>query len=208
LPTWNGVNKETGFGEFLIDPTKPATADNLTMNYSDAGRGPVAKAFPDFSGGFTNSFSYKGFTLTALTTFQFGGNLFDYPGYFFHHDGVRGSFNLAKDVEDNYWTPDNKDADNPQPVYGWANRPDRWSSRHIKSTDFVRLKEIGLTYSLPKSFTSKYNFSNVNLSFSVNNVAYLYAATKDMELEVNLNGYRTVDTPLPRTYSFGVSFDF
>ncbi|PCH69859.1 MAG: SusC/RagA family TonB-linked outer membrane protein [Bacteroidales bacterium] len=208
LPTWNGVNNETGFSEFLIDPTKAATAANLTMNYGDAGRGPVAKAFPDFSGGFTNTFSYKGFTLTALTTFQYGGNLFDYAGYFFHHDGVRGSFNLAKDVEGNYWTPENTNADNPQPVYGWANRPDRWSTKHIKSTDYIRLKEIGLSYNLPKHLYEKFGVNNVKVNLNVSNVAYLYAATKDMELEVNLNGYRTVDTPLARTYSMGVSVDF
>ncbi len=208
LPTWNGVNDETGFSEFLIDPTKAATSDNLTMDYSKAGRGPVAKAFPDFSGGFTNTLSYKGFTLRALTTFQFGGNLFDYPGYFFHHDGVRGSFNLAKDVEGNYWTPENKTADNPQPVYGWSNRPDRWSTKHIKSTDYIRLKEVGLSYDIPKHLYEKYGFSNVSVNLNVSNLAYLYAATKDMELEVNLNGYRTVDTPLARTYSMGVSVNF
>lgn len=171
-------------------------------------RGPVAKAFPDFTGGFTNTFEYKGFTLRALTTFQFGGNLFDYPGYFFHHDGVRGSFNLAKDVEGNYWSPENTTAENPQPVYGWSNRPDRWSTRHIKSTDFVRLKELSLSYRIPKRVYEKYGLDNVNVNFSVNNVAYLYAATDDMELEVNLNGYRTVDTPLARTFSLGVSVDF
>ena len=208
LPTWNGVNSSTGFSEFLIDPTKEATSDNLTMNYSEAGRGPVGKAFPDFTGGFSNTFSYKGFTLRALTTFQYGGNLFDYPGYFFHHDGVRGSFNLAKDVEGNYWSPDNTTADNPQPVYGWANRPDRWSTKHIKSTDYIRLKELGLSYKVPKNLYEKYGIDNVNVNFSVSNVAYLYAATKDMELEVNLNGYRTVDTPLGRTYSVGLSVDF
>jgi len=208
LPTWNGVNNKTGFSEFLIDPTKGAAEDNLTINYSDAGRGPVAKAFPDFSGGFTNTFSYKGFTLTALTTFQYGGNLFDYAGYFFHHDGVRGSFNLAKDVEGNYWTPENTTADNPQPVYGWANRPDKWSTKHIKSTDYIRLKEVGLSYKVPKHLYEKLGVNNVKVNLSVSNVVYLYAATKDMELEVNLNGYRTVDTPLARTYSLGVSVDF
>ncbi len=208
LPTWNGVNAATGFSEFLIDPTKGATSDNLTMNYSQAGRGPVGKAFPDFTGGLTNSFSYKGFTLRVLTTFQFGGNLFDYPGYFFHHDGVRGNFNLAKDVEGNYWTPENTNAENPQPVYGWSNRPDRWSTKHLKSTDFIRLKELGISYNLPKNLYQKVGVDNVKLNFNVSNLTYLYAATKDMELEVNLNGYRTVDTPMARTFSFGVSVDF
>jgi TonB-linked SusC/RagA family outer membrane protein len=205
---WAGVNNDTGLSQFYIDPTKPATPSNLTYKYSEAKRGNMGKAFPDFSGGLSNTFSYKGFTLDILTTFQFGGNLFDYPGYFFHHEGVRGTFNLAKDVEGNYWTPTNKDAKYPRPVYGWGNRPDKWSTKNIMSTDYIRLKELGLSYNIPKNIYKSWGIDNVKLNFHVSNLAYLYAATDDMELEVNLNGYRTVDTPLARTFSFGVTLDF
>ncbi len=47
LPKWHGVNPEDGLGYFYIDPTKPATADNLTYIYAEAQRGVVSKAIPD-----------------------------------------------------------------------------------------------------------------------------------------------------------------
>jgi len=209
LPTYAGVEESTGLAQFLIDPSKAATADNLTYNYSRAQRGPVDKAYPDISGGFINTFKWKGLTLRFLTTFQFGGNLFDYGGYFAHHDAVRlGGFNLAKDVENNYWTKPGDKVDNPRPVLWFGNRPDRWSTRHIHSTDYIRLKEASLGYTIPKHLITKYGVDNIKVSLSANNLAYLYAATDDMELEVNLNGYRTVDTPLARTFTLGVTIDF
>lgn len=209
LPTYVGVEDETGLAQFLIDPSLPATDSNLTYSYSQAQRGPVDKAYPDISGGLTNSFSWKGITLRFLTTFQWGGNLFDYGGYFAHHDGVRlGGFNLAKDVENNYWTQPGDKVENPRPVAWFGNRPDRWSTRHIHSTDYIRLKEASISYNIPKHLITKYGVDNINISLSANNLAYLYAATDDMELEVNLNGYRTVDTPLARTITFGIAIDF
>lgn len=161
------------------------------------------------NGGFSNSFHYKGLSLNILLTYQFGGYLFDYPGYFQKHDGLRMySINLSRDLVGNYWQNKGDQVDNPRPVLSNPLRPDRWSTRHLLSTDFIRLKEISFGYTLPKTWYSKLGVSNIDLSLNVNNLAYLYAATKNMELEVALNGYRTVDTPMARTYSFGVNIGF
>ncbi|MBR8537209.1 TonB-dependent receptor [Carboxylicivirga sediminis] len=209
LPTYVGVDPQSGLGQFLIDPSKPATDDNMTYVYSEAGRGPQGASYPTISGGFSNTFTWKGISLNVLMTYQFGGQLFDYPGYFSHHDGVRNfSFNLHEDVAGNYWQKPGDVVDNPRPVIGSSLRSDRWSTRHLHSTDHIRLKEVSLNYNLPKDWYQKIGVDNVSVSFNVNNLAYLYAATKDMELEVSLNGYRTVDTPLARTYSFGVNVGF
>lgn len=147
--------------------------------------------------------------MNILATYQFGGQLFDYPGYFSHHDGLRNfQFNLHEDVAGNYWQKPGDDVDNPRPVISNSLRPDKWSTRQLHSTDFIRLKEVSLFYNLPSKWYNSIGVDNVSVNFTVNNLAYLYAATKDMELEVALNGYRTVDTPLARTYSFGVNIGF
>ena len=209
LPTYAGVDPESGLGQFLIDPTKEATPDNLTYVYSEAGRGMQGSSYPTITGGFSNGFSWKGLSLNVLITYQFGGQLFDYPGYFSHHDGVRNfSFNLHNDVAGNYWQQPGDVVDNPRPVLFNPLRSDRWSTRHLYSTDHIRIKELSLNYNLPKSWYSKVGVEHVSVNFNVNNLGYLYAATEGMELEVALNGYRTVDTPLARTYSFGVNVSF
>lgn len=209
LPTYLGVNSENGLAMFAKDPTKPDTEDNRTYHYAEAKKGVQKSAYPKVNGGFSNSFHYKGISLNILLTYQFGGYLFDYPGYFQKHDGLRMySMNLSRDLVGNYWQNKGDQVDNPRPVLSNPLRPDRWSTRHLLSTDFIRLKEISLGYTLPKTWYSKLGVSNIDLSLNVNNLAYLYAATKNMELEVALNGYRTVDTPMARTYSFGVNIGF
>lgn len=209
LPTYVGVDAASGLGQFLIDPTQAATEDNLTYYYSEAGRMNQGSAYPTVSGALNNSFSWKGFTFNALMTYQFGGQLFDYPGYFSNSDGLRSySFNTSKNVAGNYWQNPGDVVDNPRPVLFNDLRSDKWSTRQLKSTDFIRLKEVSLSYNIPSHIVERWKIDNATVNFSVNNAAYLYAATDDMELEVALNGYRTVDTPLARTFSFGVNLGF
>lgn len=209
LPKWNGVDPQTGFATFLIDPTKPATASNLTYKYSDAQRGIQGKAYPNITGGFSNTFNYKGLTLNTLITYQFGGNLFDYPGYFAANGGSRlGSFVPSKEYEDNYWKKPGDNAKYPQPVEAWTYRPDRWSSLYILSSDFIRFKELSLSYNFPEKIAKKIGLNGLQVSFTGNNLFYIYRATDYLDPEVPLNGYRTVDTPISRIYSFGINLNF
>jgi TonB-linked SusC/RagA family outer membrane protein len=208
LPTWVGVDPQKGYGYFLIDPEQPDTPENRTRDHSEAGRSIVAKAYPDITGGLSNTFSFKGFDLDILVTYSFGGNMFDYPGYFSHHDGYRdGIFNLAKDVENNYWVNPGDQVDNPRPNYYDPNRPDLWSTRHIFSTDHVRLKDISLSYTIPSTAAEKVWCDNIRLYVRGTNLA-MWAKTKGIDPEVPLNGFRTVDTPPTRVLSVGAQFSF
>ena len=205
LPTWAGVNPENGMAQFYLDPEN---SDELTYYRALAKPEVQGKAIPDFMGGITNTFTYKGFELSFLFTYQMGGSLFDYPGYFFHHHGVRlGSFNLAQDMENNWWKNPGDIVDNPRPV-GWnADRPDRWSSRHIVSTDHIRLKDIYFGYTLPREIAQKVYMNNVKLFVNGNNL-WTLAADETVEPEITLNGYRTVDTPITKNFVFGINLEF
>lgn len=205
LPVWKGVNSETGLGEFWIDPKDHSKG--VTNTYSKAGKTIVGKAVPDVIGGLTNTFRYKDFDLSFLITYQFGGDLFDYPGYFSHHDGLRfGSMSIAKDVTNNYWTKPGDKVDNPMPIYSNPERWDRFSSRTIKSTDNIRMREIKLGYKIPDSILKNY-VSNARVYFKTNNPFMIWSKEDNIDPDVSLNGYRQVDTPQTRSFVFGLSFD-
>jgi TonB-linked SusC/RagA family outer membrane protein len=209
LPTWYDVDPECGLARFLIDPSQPATTSNMTYYYSQAKRSFAGKAYPDIIGGMNVSLSYKGFTLSSLITYQFGGNMFDYPGYFMNNYGSRyGTWNWSEDLVGNTWQKPGDVAIYPRPVAFWSARPDRWSTKHILSTDFARLKEILLEYKLPETLIPGNVISDIKFSVSAENLLFLYQAVKNVDPEVSLNGYRTVDTPLSRTISFGLSLNF
>ena len=205
LPEWKGVNPETGYGEFWIDPNDHSKG--TTTNYSEAQWGIVGKALPDVMGGMTNTFTYKDFDLSFLITYQFGGDMFDYPSYFSHHDGYRlGSMVPEADVAGNYWTQPGDVVYNPKPVYGGAStgRSDQFSSRHIKSTDNIRLRELTVGYNIPIS--NKY-INRLRVYFRANNLAMIWAKTKHVDPDVAINGYRQADTPQLKSCVFGINIE-
>ena len=202
LPVMKGVNKENGLAEFWVDPEDESKG--VTNYYSKAGSTIVGKGTPDFLGGMTNTITYKNFDLSCLISYQFGASLFDYMEYFTVSDGVRmGNFNqLAKGAD--YWTPDNTDAKYPRVIYGNPYRSDRWSTRHIKSTDNIRVREITLGYTIP----FKKVLESVRVYAKATNPFMIWSATPDVDPDVPINGYRTVDVPVTRSFVAGVSIKF
>ncbi len=213
LPQWLGVNPETGLGEFYIDPSlesRDAVVDgklvkdgNVTNYRNKAGNTVVGSALPDVIGGITNSFSYKGFDLSFDISFQAGGSMFDYPGYFMtYSDGVRmGSFNISEEVAGNYWKQPGDVVDHPRPIFGNPYRSDMWSSRTILSTNNVRMRDITFGYKIP----FKKHIKDMRVYFQAINPFYIYNANPTIDADVNVNGYRQTDTPALRSFNFGVN---
>lgn len=209
LPVWVGVNSETGLGEFWVDPDDHSKG--VTNYYSKAGKTIVGKPTPDVLGGITNTFKYRDFDLSALISYQFGGDLFDYPGYFSNSDGVRmGSFGILKEVAGNYWKNPGDQVDNPKPIYANPYRSDRWSSRHILSTDNIRLRELSVGYNVPVKKISflRNALTGLRLYFTANNLAMIWAKEDGIDPDVSLKGYRQVDTPVTKSYVFGLNVNF
>ena len=201
LPVWNGVNPETGLGEFLIDPEDPSKG--VTNWYSEAASTIAGKAIPDLTGGITNTFTFLGgmIDLSILITFQTGGSLFDYPGYFTHSDGFRAaSMNAAADASD-YWTPANRNAAYPKPIMNNPYRWDRFSSRLIHSTDNNRMRELTVGCNIPV----KRYLSGLRLYFKATNPLMIWSATPDIDPDVAINGYRTADVPAVKAFVMGMN---
>ena len=204
LPEWIGVNPETGLGEFWIDPADHSKG--VTNYYDEAGKAIVGKAVPDWMGGMTNTFTYKNFDLSFMISFQTGASLFDYPGYFLtYSDGVRlGSFNVSQEVAGNYWREPGDIVDHPKPIYNNPYRSDRFSSRTIKSTDNVRMRDITVGYRIP---ISKKYISNLRVFFKTSNPFMIYCASDNIDPDVDINGYRQTDTPPTKSFMFGLNFE-
>jgi TonB-linked SusC/RagA family outer membrane protein len=205
LPQFKGVNPENGLGEFWVDPEDHSKG--VTNYYSEAGKTIVGKAVPDVLGGLTNTFRYKDIDLSFMISYQFGADMFDYPGYFLTYgDGVRiGSFNVHSSVEGNYWKQPGDVVDFPKPIYGNPYRSDRFSSREIRSTNNIRVRDITLGYNLP--IFRKF-FTNTRIYFRTTNPFLIYCASKDVDPDVDVNGYRQTDTPPTRQFLFGLNVSF
>ncbi|SFW76775.1 TonB-linked outer membrane protein, SusC/RagA family [Sinomicrobium oceani] len=166
---------------------------------------------PGLIGNFRNTFSYKGFDLSANFQFENNKELFNNSLAF---AGSSGSIFYNKFTNQlNYWTPENTDTDLPRPRYGSVqsfNNQD--SSRFIEDASYVRLKEIVFGYTLPSSLIG----NNVSLRIFVggdNLITWTDYSGLDPEVNAfgNDNASRGTDfftQGLNKVYKFGVNFKF
>lgn len=105
---WAGVDPETGLGTWKMN-TKDANGnvidrESITTDVNEADRVIVGKGYPDWFGGLTNTFTYKGVELSFLLTFTLGGDMWDNTHYDVVTDGRNiGWQNFRKDAGKDYW---------------------------------------------------------------------------------------------------------
>lgn len=144
---------------------------------------------PTTNAGLTNSFSYKGITLSALISGQFGhkkrvmqSTSFSYGDATSLSSHVKNRWRVKGDEKltnipaildaDRLNKPDSRDVTR---AYGLFGMSDYW----VADASFIRLKNISLGYSLPKNMLNRLNISNVDLSLQGTNLALLWLADKD-----------------------------
>jgi hypothetical protein len=140
---------------------------------------------PKFFGGFSNTFSYKGFDLNILLQFTYGNDILNYQAWLASdpHNFYVGQ-NLLTDVAD--YAKLGTDANgqtyllNPNASIprlsglepndkngNWNRITNRW----IEDGSFLRLKNVSLTYTIPKTIIAKQNvIKDIRLTFSAQNL--------------------------------------
>ena len=81
------------------------------------------------------------------------------------------------------------------------------SDRYITSSNYFIVKNIGLSYRLPRHILNKIGFTNITLNATVENL-YTKTARKGMNAQQNYSGYVGDYLVTPRVYSFGIKFGF
>lgn len=182
---------------------------NDTIDFRD--RVYMGRTVPRFTGGFTASARWKGLSVSARFDYALGFVAYDGPRAWFMGN-AQGTFNTIKDVYDT-WTPTNVNA--KFPTYYWAdqlfkNNVLRESSMFYKKGDYLALREININYALPQRWAGAIKSQGVNLSLTMQNVAYISKATlyspesgSIANSAAGAGGY-----PLPRIIIFGAQVTF
>ena len=194
-------------------------------------------ALPKFYGSFNPTFDYKNFTLSGIFSFQLGGKCIDWTYQSLTSMGGTPSAIHAdmtnawvKDLDgtaviytedqiksmtvgegDNAYVnyPANRLDPNGTPaVYSGDNSfNSATSDRYITSSNYFIVKNIGVTYRLPRFILNKIGFTNISLTATVENL-YTKTARKGMNAQQNFSGYVGDYLVTPRVFSFGVKFGF
>lgn len=121
---------------------------------------------PDFLGGITNRFSYKGFDLSFFFFFRQGSMI----GSNYHTSGsINGLFGRYNNLDVDYWTPNNPTNEFPRPNQN-QERPRNNSTLGYFDGSFVKLRNASLSYTLPSSVTSKLKMSRLKFYVSGQNL--------------------------------------
>ena len=175
-------------------------------------------AMPTAYGSFNFSVSYKAFSLYTLFTYQLGGKVMD-SNYQLLMNSQSTPTALHKDVLKG-WTADQATAtdaidrngvpmlsDAPVIVSGLEADLNSTSSRWLTSASYLILKNINLSYQLPKELVRKAGIENVMLTLTCENL-FTLTARKGMNPQQNFAGTQSATFVTPRIFSAGVNIKF
>jgi TonB-linked SusC/RagA family outer membrane protein len=212
LPTYYGVDSADGAALYKaantaivanrrIKNNKSGGSDTLTILASNALFEYQGTSIPDFYGSLSQSFTYKGFTLTALFTFQLGGKTYDANYQGLMSSGTYGAA-LSTDILDRWQKPgDNTDV--PRLDAGRTTDFNATSSRWLVDASFVNIRMASLAYELPASFISRRNLSTARFFVSGENLGF-FSKRKGLNNQQDFGGVTSNSYPPATIISAGI----
>jgi len=127
-------------------------------------RAIIGNPNPKFIYGINNDFSFKNLDLNVFFQGSHGNDMLSYT--LLELETISGRNNATTEAL-NRWTPTNTNTDIPRSS---AVRSQRASSRFIFDGSYLRLKNIALGYTLPKSTLSKLKIQSIRFYVSAQNI--------------------------------------
>lgn len=182
--------------------------DNLSfLKYE----GPVD---PPYTGGFGNTFRWKGFHLNVFMTYAFGNKIrldqvfaasysdLDAMPKEFKNRWVTSGEERITTVPGIASLRDLYDNDHLNRGYNAYN----FSTERIAKGDFIRMKEIALTYDIPKRALSALRISNASVKLSATNCFLIYSDKKLNGQDPEFFNAGGVASPNPKQFTFTLRF--
>lgn len=178
LPVWAGVDPATGdpLWEKMILDADGKKFLTYTNNYNSVSNSTSRQylgksAAPKFTGGFSNEFGYKGFSLSAFFNFVYGNYVYNDSRFYFDNDGVYEKYNQMVLADGwNRWTKLGEIATHPKPILGGNNASNSSSTRYLEDGSYIRLRNVTLGYNLPKSLLGQLKIANARIFVSGDNL--------------------------------------
>ena len=199
LVRWAGVDPADGM------PMWYDKDGNVTKTYSTDNRVPGKNSTCDVTGGMTNTFTYKNFSLRCLLKYQIGG--YAYGGIYSDiiDDGFSiGDQNVGVEMMD-HWRQPGDVAVNPKPIWGVSTQSSLRSTRFLLNKTMIQLGNLVLSYSLPQSVLKPLSLRQASVSFVGDNLLTWtpYSSSDKNSYKTTMSAY-----PVNRTYSIAVNVGF
>ncbi len=170
----------------------------------------IGNAQPDYVGGLTNNFSYKGFDLNVFLQFSVGNEIANPAMQYQQHLGAWDD--NMRDLVLNRWREEGDITNTPRATYEDVNRNNRSNQdRFVYDGSYARIKNLSLGYTLPTSLISRAKLRTLRFYVQAQNLVTWtdypgfdpeanFAGTSNTTLGVDFYTF-----PQSRTFTFGVN---
>src|SRR5690554_133966 len=180
---------------------------------------------PDWTGGANLVVSYKNFRVNALVDGKMGGDIYSMTTTWGRYAGVleetnqgretgvvgQGTMNIGTAANPVY-VPNNVVVD--AKGYNQAAFSNSVAESSVFDASYIKLRQVGVSYTFPKKWLSNIAIDDVNLSVAARNIAFLYKKVPHIDPESafsNSNGNQGLEfgqLPSARSISFNVNLKF
>lgn len=185
----------------------PTAIKSITSKDALVNMGPLT---PKYYGSFTQRISYRSFDLSTMFVFSGGNKL--------RLDVIDINSNeLYNEKLVNRWSA-GLTADYPRLLVDYpedkltyaSNSASMWKNAdvHVRDADYVKLRNIALSYNLPREWMHHAGLGGVKITAQVNNLWYWSAAGDDIDPEAFSVNSGTRSLPVPKTFLLGLSVNF
>lgn len=209
------ANARSPQGDYLINPTTGLFVPGIAGQV-------IANPNPKWTAGLTNTFSYKGLSLSVLVDTRQGGQLYSFGAVDLRGQGhlkvtgmdreqpriLPGVIETTNADGSKSYVPNNIQVS--AQTY-WANLGGLASEAAVFDATVYRLREVALNYALPASLIGKTPFGGISVGVSGRNLLF-YAPNYFMDPEVNTQGAGNIQgldlNGAPNTRNYGVNLRF
>ena len=209
---FQGLNEE-GLPTFINEAGKLTVSD---INFQERDNkdhlvyeGPTD---PTITGSFGNMFTYKNFRLNVFMTYSFGNVIRLDPVFSNRYSDLDA---MPKEFK-NRWTVAGDENTTNIPVIAdkrmnnndsylrYAYNAYNYSTARVAKGDFIRMKEISLSYDFPKSWLKPLKINDLSLKLQATNLFLIYADDKLNGQDPEFYNTGGVAAPVPRQFTLTV----
>jgi TonB-linked SusC/RagA family outer membrane protein len=176
--------------------------DTLTTNVNNARFHFAGSSIPKLTGGFTNTFKYKGISLSALVVYQIGGKIYDGA-----YQSLMGSgYHNAKHVDImSRWQNPGDVTNVPRMDAGRTVDFNADSDRWLIDASYLNIRSVTLSYTLPKLIAQKLYLENAQVYVSGENF-FIKSRRSGMNVQQNFGGTTGNVYSSAKALVMGISF--
>ena len=213
LREFAGVDPDNGDALYYINTENADGSLNreTTTDPNEAQRIAVGNPFPEWYGGITNSITYAGLDFSFTFQGEWGASIYNGGGRF---QSASADFYDNQSIDQlRRWQQPGDITDVPQARLFGGNGTAA-STRYLDETDFIRLRNLTLGYTIPSKTTEKIGFSKLRIYFTgINLLTFTDYKFEDPEARndsgVNENpGTTFYSAPPAKTMTIGLNVNF